>query len=82
MWGRGLTFCCSGKLKALQIAGTGGYLTVGRLVFKNMAFYGYHGVFAAEKEVGRQRVEVDVELHSDFESAARADDVELRHQLC
>ena len=49
---------------------------MGRLVFKNMAFYGYHGVFAAEKEVG-QRVEVDVELHGDFESAARADDVEL-----
>ncbi|NLK08673.1 MAG: dihydroneopterin aldolase [Firmicutes bacterium] len=49
---------------------------MGRLLFKNMAFYGYHGVFAAEKEVG-QRIEVDLELHGDFEAAARADDVEL-----
>jgi dihydroneopterin aldolase len=49
---------------------------VGKLVFKNMAFYGYHGVFSAEKEVG-QRIEVDIELHGDFDAAARADDVEL-----
>ena len=49
---------------------------MGRLLFKNMAFYGYHGVFAAEKEVG-QRIEVDLELHGDFETAARADDVDL-----
>ncbi len=49
---------------------------MGKLLFKNMAFYGYHGIFAAEKEVG-QRVEVDVEIHGDFEAAARADDVEL-----
>jgi len=41
-----------------------------------MAFYGYHGVFAAEKEVG-QKIEVDLELHGDFEAAARTDDVEL-----
>ncbi len=49
---------------------------MGRLLFKNMAFYGYHGVFAAEKELG-QRIEVDLELHGDFETAARADDVDL-----
>ena len=49
---------------------------MGRLLFKNMSFYGYHGVFAAEKEVG-QRIEVDVELHGDFEVAARTDDVDL-----
>ncbi|NMB25070.1 MAG: dihydroneopterin aldolase [Firmicutes bacterium] len=49
---------------------------MGKLLFKNMAFYGYHGVFAAEKEVG-QRIEVDLELHGDFETAARADDVDL-----
>ena len=54
----------------------GGCLAVGKLVFKNMAFYGYHGVFSAEKEVG-QRIEVDIELHGDFDAAARADDVEL-----
>ena len=34
-----------------------------------MAFYGYHGVFAAEKEVG-QKIEADLELHGDFEAAA------------
>jgi dihydroneopterin aldolase len=27
-----------------------------------MVFYGYHGAFAAERELG-QRIEVDVELH-------------------
>lgn len=47
-----------------------------RLVLKNMVFYGYHGAFAAEKELG-QRFEVDVELHLDFKSAAAADDLEL-----
>lgn len=47
-----------------------------KIVLKNMAFYGYHGVFGAEREVG-QRIEVDVELYGDFEAAARADDVEL-----
>lgn len=45
-----------------------------RLVLKNMVFYGYHGAFAAEKELG-QRFEVDVELHLDFKSAAA--DLEL-----
>ena len=47
-----------------------------RLVLKNMVFYGYHGVFAAEKELG-QRLEVDVELQLDLRPAAAADDLEL-----
>lgn len=41
----------------------------------NMIFYGYHGVFAAEKELG-QRLEVDVELQLDLRSAGVNDDLE------
>ncbi len=47
-----------------------------RLVLKNMVFYGFHGVFAAEKELGQQ-LQVDVELYLDLKSAAAADDLEL-----
>ncbi|MBD3258666.1 dihydroneopterin aldolase, partial [candidate division GN15 bacterium] len=37
-----------------------------------MAFYGYHGVSAAEKETGRQ-FEVDCELELDLAEAAHSD---------
>src|SRR5690554_6411603 len=47
-----------------------------RLILKNMVFYGYHGVFAAEKELG-QKLEVDVELHLDLKPSAAADDLEF-----
>ena len=47
-----------------------------RLVLKNMVFYGYHGAFAAEKELG-QRFEVDLEMQLDLKPAAVADDLEL-----
>lgn len=47
-----------------------------KLTLKNMVFYGYHGVFAAEKELG-QRIEADVEIVSDFENAGTNDDLEL-----
>ena len=40
---------------------------------KNMVFYGYHGVYSAEKELG-QRIEVDVELVSDLTGAGKTDD--------
>jgi dihydroneopterin aldolase len=40
-----------------------------------MVFYGYHGVFPAEKELG-QRFEVDVELATDLSTAAQADDLD------
>lgn len=43
------------------------------LRLKNMVFYGYHGVYSAEKELG-QRIEVDVELVSDLTGAGKADD--------
>lgn len=33
-----------------------------RLLLKNMVFYGYHGAFAAERELG-QKFEVDLEIH-------------------
>lgn len=46
-----------------------------RLMLQNMIFYGYHGVFAAEKELG-QRLEVDVELQLDLRAAGVNDDLE------
>lgn len=45
-----------------------------KLVLKNMVFYGYHGAFAAEKELG-QKFEVDLEVHLDLSNMA--DDTEL-----
>ena len=47
-----------------------------KLTLKNMIFYGHHGVFAAEKELGQQ-IEVDVEVVSDFENAGKFDDFKL-----
>jgi dihydroneopterin aldolase len=46
-----------------------------KLVLQNMIFYGYHGVFAAEKELG-QRFEVDAELYLDLRQAGINDDLE------
>lgn len=46
-----------------------------RIVLKNMQFYGYHGAFAAEREMG-QRFEVDLELVLDLTRAGREDDIE------
>ncbi|NLC52579.1 MAG: dihydroneopterin aldolase [Firmicutes bacterium] len=46
-----------------------------KLVLRNMIFYGYHGVFAAEKELG-QRLEVDAELYLDLRQAGINDDLE------
>lgn len=36
-----------------------------RLLLKNMVFYGYHGPFVAERELG-QKFEVDLELYCDL----------------
>lgn len=41
-----------------------------------MSFYGYHGIFAAEKEIG-QIVEVDVELVADLALNAKNDDPDM-----
>jgi 7,8-dihydroneopterin aldolase/epimerase/oxygenase len=45
-----------------------------RLSLKNMVFYGHHGVYPTEKDLG-QRIEVDVDLYSDFSQAGRTDDL-------
>ncbi|MGD9154174.1 MAG: dihydroneopterin aldolase [Bacillota bacterium] len=47
-----------------------------KLRLKNMVFYGHHGVYAAERDLG-QKIEVDVELSSDFRPAGKADDLDL-----
>ena len=47
-----------------------------RITLKNLMFYAYHGVFAAEKELG-QRFEVDVDMYGNFQTAARADDIDM-----
>lgn len=47
-----------------------------KIIVRNMVFYGYHGVFEAEREIGQQ-FEVDVELKLDLSGAARSDDIEL-----
>ena len=40
------------------------------LRIKNMAFYGYHGLFEEEEKLGQQ-FEVDVEVFGDFRGFAR-----------
>jgi dihydroneopterin aldolase len=45
-----------------------------KLSLNNMVFYGHHGVFAAERELG-QTIEVDIELYSDFGAAGETDDL-------
>jgi dihydroneopterin aldolase len=46
-----------------------------KLVLRNMVFYGYHGAYAAEQEMG-QRIEVDLEVTADFSKAAATDDLD------
>ncbi len=45
-----------------------------KIVLKNMTFYGYHGAFAVEKELG-QKFEVDLEVQTDLSNTG--DDTEL-----
>ncbi len=47
-----------------------------RLILKNMIFYGYHGAFSAEKEMG-QRYEVDLEISTDLQPSGQTDDIDL-----
>jgi len=49
-------------------------MSADRLTLKNMVFYGYHGAYAAEKEMG-QRFEVDLEVYTDLSYGS--DDPEL-----
>ena len=46
-----------------------------RIQLKGMVFYGHHGVTPEEQALG-QRIEVDLEVEADLESAALADDPE------
>lgn len=45
-----------------------------KIYFNGMSFYGYHGVFAAEAELG-QRFFVDLELSLDLSRAGASDDL-------
>tara|TARA_X000000368_G_scaffold406489_1_gene384811 strand:- start:1325 stop:1687 length:363 start_codon:yes stop_codon:yes gene_type:complete len=47
---------------------------MGIIKLKNMQFYGYHGVYDHEKELGSP-FEVDVEITRSFSKAASSDDV-------
>jgi dihydroneopterin aldolase len=47
----------------------------GKLSLRNMIFYGHHGVYPVEKELG-QRIEVDVDLWTDFSQATRTDNLD------
>ena len=46
------------------------------LRLQNLRFYGYHGLFAEENQLG-QRFEVDIEVHRDLGPAGRSDDLTL-----
>lgn len=48
---------------------------MGKIVLKNMMFYGYHGVYEHEREMG-QRFFLDVELGLDMTAAAASDNLE------
>jgi 7,8-dihydroneopterin aldolase/epimerase/oxygenase len=45
-----------------------------KMIVKGMRFYGYHGVFAEENNLGQQFY-VDLELRMDLEKAAQTDDL-------
>ena len=47
-----------------------------KLTLKNMIFYGHHGVYPSEKELG-QSIEVDVELEANLVKAGEQDDLLL-----
>src|SRR3989442_1303970 len=46
-----------------------------RILMEGMAFFGRHGVFAAERELGA-RFTVDVEMEADLSAARRSDRLE------
>lgn len=57
------------------MAGGDGGLAVDRVSLRNMVFYTYNGVFAAEKELG-QHLAIDLDLYLDLSSAGAADELE------
>jgi dihydroneopterin aldolase len=52
----------------------GGSAVSDKIVLKNMVFYGYHGAFAVEQELG-QKFAVDLEVYTDLQNLH--DDTEL-----
>lgn len=46
-----------------------------KIIMKNLAFYGYHGVMEEEKTLG-QKFFIDIELHAELSKAGKSDDVE------
>ena len=48
---------------------------MGIIKLKNMQFFGYHGVYDHEKELGAP-FEVDVEISKSFREAASTDDID------
>lgn len=50
-------------------------MTSTKIKLNNMVFYGYHGVFSAERELG-QRIEVDVEIKGNLGNAGKSDDLD------
>lgn len=46
-----------------------------KIFLNNLQFYGYHGLFAEERELG-QRFNVDVVLHTDLQKAGLSDHME------
>jgi dihydroneopterin aldolase len=47
---------------------------MGKITLQNMMFYGYHGVYEHEREMG-QRFAVDAELSLDMSRAGETDDL-------
>jgi 7,8-dihydroneopterin aldolase/epimerase/oxygenase len=45
-----------------------------KILFKNMMFYGFHGVYTYEQEIG-QRFFIDVEYEIDSRPAGKSDDI-------
>ncbi|MUV38048.1 Dihydroneopterin aldolase [Lentibacillus sp. JNUCC-1] len=45
-----------------------------KIILKQMAFYGYHGLFPQENHLG-QRFYVDLEMYTDLKEAGQTDDM-------
>ena len=46
-----------------------------RIIMKNLAFFGYHGVMEEEKTLG-QKFFLDIEIYTDLTKAGKSDEVE------
>lgn len=46
-----------------------------RIIMKNLAFFGYHGVMEEEKTLG-QKFFLDIEIYTDLKKSGKSDEVE------